>query len=81
MVLVFGMDLPLLEFILVLNIIMLIYIVISMFEIRSLIKVRKDLEELLGKTKIDSLKEKYKPPEPQKDVVKVEEVYKEQSSS
>jgi len=80
MVLVFGMDLPLFEFLLVLNIIMLIYIVISMFEIRSLIKVRKDLEELLGKTKNNSLKEEHKP-EPQKDVAKVEEVDKQQPSS
>ena len=49
MVLVFGIDFPLFEFLLILNIIMLAYIVISMFEIRSLIQLRKDFEEFIGK--------------------------------
>ncbi|NIM47349.1 MAG: hypothetical protein GTN40_04315 [Candidatus Aenigmarchaeota archaeon] len=47
MVIVFGVEFPVLEFLVILNIIMLIYIVISMFEIRSLIKLRKDLELLI----------------------------------
>lgn len=51
MVLVFGMDFPLFEFLLVLNIMMLVYIVVSMFEIRSLIQLRRDLEQLIGKPK------------------------------
>jgi len=49
MTIVFGMEIPVFEFLLILNIIMLVYIVISMFEIRSLIQLRKDLEELIGK--------------------------------
>ena len=48
-VLVFGMDFPLFEFLLVLNVMMLVYIVVSMFEIRSLIQLRRDLEQLIGK--------------------------------
>ncbi len=51
MVIVFGVEFPVLEFLLILNILMLIYIVISMFEIRSLIKIRKDLELLIKGTK------------------------------
>jgi len=49
MTIVFGIEIPVFEFLLILNIIMLVYIVISMFEIRSLIQLRKDLEELIGK--------------------------------
>ena len=49
MVLVFGIDFPLFEFLLILNVIMLAYIAISMFEIRSLIQLRKELEEFMGK--------------------------------
>ena len=48
MTIVFGIDFPVFEFLLILNVIMLIYIVISMFEIRSLIKLRKVLEQLIG---------------------------------
>jgi len=51
-VIVFGMEFPVLEFLLILNIIMLFYIVISMFELRSLIKLRKDLELLIKGTKV-----------------------------
>ncbi len=50
-VIVFGLDLPILEFLLILNIIMLIYVIISMLEIRSLIKLRKDLEEMIKRSK------------------------------
>lgn len=49
MVLVFGIDFPLFEFLLILNVIMLVYIVISMFEIRSLIQLRREFEEFIGK--------------------------------
>lgn len=56
MVIVFGVEFPVLEFLLILNIIMLIYVVISMFEIRSLIKLRNDLELL-----IKGAKSTYKP--------------------
>jgi len=58
MVIVFGVEFPVLEFLLILNIIMLIYIVISMFEIRSLIKLRKDLELLVREKKPEQKKEK-----------------------
>ncbi|OGI12634.1 hypothetical protein A3K64_03455 [Candidatus Micrarchaeota archaeon RBG_16_36_9] len=49
MAIVFGLDIPVLEFLLILNIIMLFYIIISMFEIRSLVKLRKELEILVKK--------------------------------
>jgi hypothetical protein len=52
MAIVFGMDLPVLEFLLILNVIMLFYVIISMFEIRSLVKLRKDLELILEDFKI-----------------------------
>ena len=60
MVIVFGFEIPVLEFLLILNIIMLFYVIISMFEIRSLVKLRKELEILLGKkpTKPDMSNEK-----------------------
>jgi len=62
-IIVFGVEFPVLEFLLILNIIMLFYIVISMFELRSLIKLRKDLELLirggkpLEKPKVENKKE------------------------
>jgi hypothetical protein len=43
MVLMFGLDLPLSEFLLFLNIAMLFYIVFSMIEIRGLRKLRREL--------------------------------------
>jgi len=46
-VIVFGIEFPILEFLLIINIIMLFYVIISMFELRSLIKLRKDLELLI----------------------------------
>ena len=52
MAIVFGMDLPVLEFLLILNVIMLFYVIISMFEIRSLVKLRKDLELVLEDFKV-----------------------------
>ena len=55
MAVVFGIDIPVLEFLLFLNIIMLFYVIISMFEIRSLVKFRKELELLLEKFKIGGL--------------------------
>jgi len=64
MAIVFGIDIPVLEFLLILNIIMLFYVVISMFEIRDLIKLRKDLELLLGVSPVK--KQIAKPPEPVK---------------
>ena len=44
MALIFGIDIPVLEFLFILNIFMLFYIVISMFELRGLIKLKKDLD-------------------------------------
>ena len=64
-IIVFGVEFPVLEFLLILNIIMLIYVVISMFEIRNLIKLRKDLEML-----IKGAKPTYKP-EPNKKTEKM----------
>ncbi len=52
MAIVFGMELPVLEFLLILNVIMLFYVIISMFEIRSLVKLRKDLELILEDFKV-----------------------------
>jgi len=43
MVLVLGLDLPIAEFLLFLNIAMLFYIVFSMIELRSLRKLRREL--------------------------------------
>jgi ERCC4-related helicase len=56
-VIVFGLDLPVLEFLLILNVIMLVYVIISMLEIRSLIKMRKDLEDMIQKSKTSKRKE------------------------
>jgi hypothetical protein len=50
-IIVFGVDFPVLEFLLILNVIMLFYIVISMFELRSIIKLRKDLELIIKEVK------------------------------
>lgn len=53
MALVFGFELPVLEFLLVMNIFMLIYIVISMFELRKLLKIKEEFTrhlELIEKT-------------------------------
>jgi len=53
MALVFGFELPVLEFLLVMNIFMLIYIVISMFELRNLLKIKEEFTrhlELIEKT-------------------------------
>jgi hypothetical protein len=44
MALIFGIEIPVLEFLFILNIFMLFYIVISMFELRGLIKLKKDLD-------------------------------------
>jgi len=62
MAIVFGIEFPVLEFLLILNIIMLFYIVISMFELRNLIKLRKDLELLVRgkKPKIEKKEETQK---------------------
>lgn len=53
MALVFGIEIPVLEFLLVMNIFMLIYIVISMFELRKLLKIKEEFTrhlELIEKT-------------------------------
>ena len=47
MAFVLGFDIPILEFLLVLNVMMLVYIIISMFEIRNLIKLSKSLQSLM----------------------------------
>ena len=60
-VIVFGLDLPVLEFLLILNVIMLVYVIISMLEIRSLIKMRKDLEEMIRKSNPGKRKEIFQP--------------------
>jgi len=75
MAIVFGVDIPVLEFLLILNIIMLFYVIISMFEIRSLVKLRKDLEELLEDFKITGIKPAKAPQqtiEPEKTVARPE---------
>lgn len=51
MAFVLGFDIPILEFLLVLNVMMLIYIIISMFEIRNLIKLNKSLQSLMKESK------------------------------
>jgi hypothetical protein len=53
MALVFGFELPVLEFLLIMNIFTLIYIVISMFELRNLLKIKEEFTrhlELIEKT-------------------------------
>jgi hypothetical protein len=50
-ILVFGVEFPVLEFLLILNVIMLFYVVINMFELRSLIKLRKDMELIIEEVK------------------------------
>ena len=53
MALVFGFELPVLEFLLIMNIFMLIYIVISMFELRNLLKIKEEFSrhlELIERT-------------------------------
>ena len=51
MAVVLGLEIPVLEFLLILNVIMLFYVVISMFEIRNLVKLKKDLEILIEEIK------------------------------
>jgi len=51
MAIVLGFEIPVLEFLLIINVIMLFYVIINMFEIRSLVKLRKDLELLIEETK------------------------------
>ena len=53
MALVFGLEIPVLEFLLVMNIFMLIYIIISMFELRKLLKIKEEFTrhlELIERT-------------------------------
>lgn len=72
MAIVFGMDLPVLEFLTILNVIMLFYVIISMFEIRSLVKLRKDLELILEDFKITGNPVKSIPTQPLQDTSKPE---------
>jgi len=60
-IIVFGVEFPVLEFLLILNIIMLFYVVISIFELRNLVKMRKDLELIVEEVK--ELIQKSKPSE------------------
>ena len=52
---VFGVDFPILEILLILNFVMFFYVIIIMFEIKSLIKLRKDLEEIIHKPKTSGI--------------------------
>jgi hypothetical protein len=72
MAIVFGMDLPVLEFLLILNVIMLFYVIISMFEIRSLVKLRKDLELILEDFKITGTPVRSIPTQPLQEASKSE---------
>jgi uncharacterized membrane protein len=79
MALVFGVDIPVLEFLLILNIFMLFYIVISMFELRGLIKLKKDMDMHLERIeRIAQQRDAYAPKETfsdQEQPAKRKEVY------
>ena len=44
---VFGIEIPVLEFLMITNIFMLIYIVVTMFELRNLLKIKEEFSRHL----------------------------------